>query len=73
MGSARFSARLFITPRKYVGKYDTEPLIFIMAAAGFLHIFEEETNKMKEKYSSDNHRSNRLRYIRYIGVIPLLL
>ena len=28
--------------------YNTEALIFKMAAARFLHVFEEETNKMKE-------------------------
>ena len=30
------------------GDYNTEALIFKMAAARFLNVFEEETNKLKE-------------------------
>ena len=31
-----------------VGDYNTEALVFQMATTQFLHVFEEETNKLKE-------------------------
>ena len=39
------------------GDYNTEALIFKMAAARFLDVFEEEMNKMKENVITltDNH------------------